>query len=90
METLVDYFTEMQEANRELLAALKAQNAAEPAHLERLRIFEKNTDADDAETLGEEKDDEEVEAVMEKHKSASPFALDVAAAHAKLLGVANK
>ena len=64
----------------ELLAAMKKQQAAEPAHLEKLEIFERETQDTD-----EPMSEEDVNTVMQAHKAASPFALDVATAHAKML-----
>lgn len=64
----------------ELLAAMKKQQAGEPAHLEKLEIYERETqDTDDPVS------EEDVNTVMQAHKAASPFALDVAVAHAKML-----
>lgn len=64
----------------ELLAAMKKQQAGEPAHLEKLEIYERETQDTD-----EPMSEDDVNAVMQAHKAASPFALDVATAHAKML-----
>jgi hypothetical protein len=74
-------FLEKHLANvNDLLAAMKKQQAGEPAHLEKLEMFERETQDTD-----EPMSEEDVNAVMQAHKTASPFALDVATAHAKLL-----
>ena len=64
----------------ELLAAMKKKRDTEPAHLEKLEIYERETQDTD-----EPMSEEDVNVVMQAHKAASPFALDVAVAHAKMM-----
>ncbi len=80
------YWENAIKAQSEYMAAVQKQIASEPGHLEALLIFEKNTDGEDAEDI-EPKSEEELSSVMKAHKDASPFAMDVAAARAKLLEV---
>lgn len=84
VEDLIQFGDDAGKALKELLVAMRTQEASEPAHLERLMIEEKNMDSEDAETV-EPKSDEELAVVMEAHKKASPFALDVKAAEAKFM-----
>ena len=85
VEDLIQYSENAGKALKELLAAMRTQEASEPAHLERLMIEERNMDSEDAESV-EPKSDEELAIVMEAHKKASPFALDVKTAEAKFMG----
>mgnify|MGYP003629187935 FL=1 len=90
-EKLIKHFEAVKEANQELMAALQRQISGEPGHLEALKLFEKNTDGEEEESSGiPAKTDEEVEATMQAHIASSPFAVDVASAHAKLLEVMGK
>ena len=58
-----------------------AKAEAEPAHLEALMLREKEMAEDDEIPIS----DGELAKTMEAHKTNSPFALDVAAARAKLM-----
>ena len=84
VEDFIQFSKDAGKALKELIAAMQTQEASEPAHLERLMIEEKNMDSEDAETV-EPKSDEELAVVMEAHKRASPFALDVKAAESKFM-----
>jgi len=85
-EELLKRFEDMKIANQGVVAALQRQINGEPGHLEALMLFEKNTDIDDAESV-EPKSEEENDATMQAHIAASPFAVDVASAKAKLFEV---
>ena len=64
------------------ITKVSRQIGAEPAHLEKLSIEEDNMNAEDEQTPDDEAKKAEI---MGKHKAASPFALDVAAARARLI-----
>ena len=83
---VVKYWEGVIKAQSDYMTAVQNQMASEPGHLEALLIFENNTDGEDAEDV-EPKTEEELSSVMQAHKDASPFAMDVAAARAKLLEV---
>jgi hypothetical protein len=76
----VKYSVEVHLAAQEYLAAVQRQLQSEPGHLEKLAIEESNM----AEMDGEPISEEEKSVIMGKHKASSPFAMDVAAAQAKL------
>jgi len=66
---------------QEYQAAVRKQASVESGHLEKIAIEEKNA----AEDEGEEVDEGRLAEIMTSHKDASPFALDVAAAKAKMM-----
>tara|TARA_R110000823_G_scaffold298638_1_gene419049 strand:- start:1872 stop:2144 length:273 start_codon:yes stop_codon:yes gene_type:complete len=76
------YLEKMSEVAQVHLQAVSRQIGAEPAHLEKLSIEEDNMNAEDEQTPDDEAKKAEI---MGKHKAASPFALDVAAARARLI-----
>lgn len=80
VEEMLAFLEKHLKNTEDLLAAMKIQQAAEPAHLEKLEIYERETQDTD-----EPVSEEDVNIVMQAHKAASPFALDVAVAHAKML-----
>jgi hypothetical protein len=79
-ENLLKFFEDHLKDVEELLMVMKKQQAAEPAHLEKLEIFERETQDTD-----EPASEEEINLTMQAHKAASPFALDVAVAHNKMI-----
>ena len=80
---LILWFEKQNKAVDEFEAALMTKISSEPGHLEKLKIEEKNMAKDDAESLESPLEDDELAAIMQAHKDASPFGLDVAAAKAK-------
>lgn len=80
MEEMLKFLEKHLKNTEDLLAAMKKKQDAEPAHLERLEIYERETQDTD-----EPMSEEDVNTVMQAHKASSPFALDVAVAHAKMM-----
>jgi len=80
MEEMLKFLEKHLKNTEDLLAAMKKKRDAEPAHLEKLEIYERETQDTD-----EPMSEEDVNTVMQAHKAASPFALDVAVAHAKMM-----
>ena len=83
---LVKWAEAQDQALINLIQALQTQAGSEPGHLEALSIHEKNMAKEDDDDLNEE----EMAAIMQAHKDASPFGADVAVAKAKWLKVMKK
>lgn len=82
----VKYSVEVHKAAQEYLAAVQRQVQSEPGHLAKLAIEEDSM----AEADGMPISEEEKSTIMGKHKASSPFAMDVAAAQAKLTEAVEK
>ena len=77
------YLDNVLKAQQDYFMAVDRQAGLEGGHLQKLSIEEDNSAADDDMPI----DEAEKADIMGKHKANSPFALDVAAARAKLIEV---
>lgn len=86
LATMDIWWEEQTAALQGVLAALQKQSQSEGGHLEALLIQEKTmAEEDEMET-----EEGELDAIMQAHKRASPFAADVASAMGKWMEVMKK
>lgn len=81
---MLSFWVEKNKVTDELLNAVTKRAQTEPSHLEKLKIVEQESNQAD---FGEALNEGELANIMQAHKAASPFALDVNNAVRKFKGV---